>query len=230
MKRRTFVTATAGGGMALLAGCSGDTFGLGGDDTGSGVFRLLISDQPTGIEEFDSLDVTLSSARVFLTGDDEELTPAVVNATATGTVEDGAVEGNATATETVEDGDVEGEGFVEFDLDSVTVDLTQVIGERAVPVLEGELEEGRYSGIELRVATVEGVVDGDTVNVMVPSDRLRIVRPFEVEAGEEVSFVFDITVIQKGQTGEYNLLPVIGKSGVEGEDVDVEEVETEDDE
>ena len=62
---------------------------------------------------------------------------------------------------------------------------------------------------------------------MVPSNRLRIIKPFEVGDGSELDFVFDISVIKKGPNG-YNLLPVVGKSGVAGEDVDVDEVETED--
>jgi hypothetical protein len=114
---------------------------------------------------------------------------------------------------------------VEIDLDDVTVDLTTVVGDRAVSVLEGELEEGRYSGIELSVAAAEGVVDGETVEVNVPSDRLRIVRPFEIAADEELSFVFDINVVQRGPNNGYNLLPVIGKSGVVGEDVEVDKVD-----
>lgn len=211
MKRRTFVASTAGLGTVLLAGCSSSDSGPDGGSTASGTFRLLISDQPVAIENFDSLDVTLSSARVFRAGDDDELTSAVVNETANGTADDG---------------DAGGDGFVEFDIDGETVDLTQVTGDLAVSVLEGELEAGRYSGIELRVASADGVVDGEDVGVMVPSDRLRIIRPFEVGRDEELSFVFDINVIQRGPTGEYNLLPVIGKSGVAGEDVEVEEVET----
>ncbi|MFW6458046.1 MAG: hypothetical protein ACOCY6_01375 [Halodesulfurarchaeum sp.] len=52
-----------------------------------------------------------------------------------------------------------------------------------------------------------------------------IIRPFEIGADEELSFVFDINFVQEGPAGGYNLLPVIGKSGVVGEDVSVEEVE-----
>jgi hypothetical protein len=134
---------------------------------------------------------------------------------------------NATATETEADsGEDESRGFVEFALDGVTADLTQVVGDRAISVLEGELEAGRYSGIELRVENAEGVVDGESVDVMVPSDRLRIVRPFEVAADAELQFVFDINVVRKGPQGGYNLLPVIGKSGVVGEDIEVEEVDS----
>ena len=210
----------AGLGTAALAGCSGGGGGGSsedGTDTGDGksggalgAFRLLISDQPAAIGDFDSLEVTLSSARVFRVDEDETVTPVAVNATET-TPE-------ATATEA----DDEARGFVEFGLDDVTVDLAQVVGDRAVSVLEGELEEGRYSGIELRVANAGGVVDGEGVDVMVPSDRLRIVRPLEVAPDAELAFVFDINVVRKGRSGEYNLLPAIGKSGVVGEDVEVE--------
>ncbi|WP_302080413.1 DUF4382 domain-containing protein [Salinibaculum rarum] len=223
MKRRTFVATTAGLGTALLAGCSGDSDT--GDGSGSGTFRLLISDQPAAIGDFDSLEVTLSSARVFRADEDDTSgtpteTPAESPEPTTESTEDGTAETDE------DDEDGETEGFVEFDLDSPTIDLTQVVGDRAIPVLEGELEAGRYSGIELRVASAEGVVDGETVGVKVPSNRLRIVKPFEVTADEELSFVFDINVVQKGPRGDYNLLPVIGKSGVAGEDVDVEEVDS----
>lgn len=55
--------------------------------------------------------------------------------------------------------------------------------------------------------------------VKLPSERLQIVRPFEIVAGEGVEFVFDINVIRRGD-GEYILQPVIGESGVVGEDVE----------
>jgi hypothetical protein len=257
MRRRTFVATATGLGSTLLAGCSGGGGSGGGSDgggsddgtsggggsggggtDGNGLFRLLISDQPAAIGDFESLAVTLSSARVFRADEDEEVTSAAVTETETERSESSTTttitttttaespESTATeisATET-DDGD---EGFVEFELDGVTVDLTEVVGDRAVSVLENELEAGRYSGIELRVASAEGVVDSETVDVKVPSDRLRIVRPFEVSADAELSFVFDINVVRKGPNGGYNLLPVLGKSGVVGEDVEVEEVDPE---
>ena len=58
----------------------------------------------------------------------------------------------------------------------------------------------------------------------IPSGKLQIVKPFEIEPGEELSFVFDINVVRKGSEGGYNLLPVISESGVAGEDVEVEEI------
>lgn len=224
MRRRTFLASASGLGVAALAGCSGGGGGGSSDGdggsggNGSGTFRLLISDQPAAIDDFESLDVTLSSARVFRANEGDDITSAAV------TPDETETETPEPTTAETEAGTADREGFVEFDLDDVTVDLTEVVGDRAVSILESELEEGRFSGIELRVSSAEGVVDGETVEVNVPSDRLRIVRPFEIAADEELSFVFDINVVQRGPNG-YNLLPVIGKSGVVGEDVEVDEID-----
>ena len=239
MRRRRFIAAGAGVGLGLLAGCSGSDSGTGGEgsdggdattttgDGGAvGAFRLLISDQPAAIGDFDSLDVSFSRARIFRAG---EATPE------TGT--DGT-ETTAEPTETDDDGDDESEteaddededegGFVVRDLDGATVDLTDVVGDRAIGVLDGELEAGRYSKIELYAESVDGVVDGESVDVKIPSGKLQITKPFEVVAGDSVEFVFDINVVRKGNGG-YNLLPVISESGVAGKDVDVSEVDGDD--
>ena len=107
--------------------------------------------------------------------------------------------------------------------------MTQVVGEKAISVLEGELEAGTYTKIELHASDVVGVVDGDEVDVKLPSEKLQITKTFEVEEGEEVSFVFDIHVVKRGPNNGYILRPVISESGVAGEDVEVEEVEDEED-
>lgn len=282
--RRRFVALGAGASAALLAGCSGatdsggttaDGDGSGGDSatesgsdgsTDTGSFRLLVSDQPADIGDFEELNVTLDHARIFRgEGDDEgtddgetEDDAGTASATETATAESTATEATTTAESTDEetetgteggddaDGDEEDEdddgedeededggenGFSEIDLDGRTVDLTEVVGDKAVSVFDGKLPAGRYAKVELHVRSAEGIVDGETVGVKVPSEKLQIVKPFEVVAGESLSFVFDINVVKKGNTGEYNLLPVISESGVAGKDVDVEEVdEGEDDE
>lgn len=238
--RRRFLALGASIGATLLAGCTSgsepagsdgeataddeDTATGGGETaTASGTFRLLISDQPVAIDEFDSLDVSLDRARIFRAGgDDGDDGSPTGNETA---------DGNATATATAEsdDGDVEDgddqPGFSVVDLDGVTVDLTRVVGDRAITVFDGELEAGRYTKIELYAADVAGVVDGESVDVTIPSGKLQLTKPFEVVAGEPVDFVFDINVVKRGQSGGYNLLPVISESGVAGEDVAVTEIE-----
>jgi hypothetical protein len=94
----------------------------------------------------------------------------------------------------------------------------------SIGVLDGKLATGQYSKIELYVSDVEGIVGGESVPVKVPSNKLQITKSFEITPGGTVDFIFDISVVEKGQGG-YNLLPVISKSGVAGEDVDVEEVD-----
>ncbi|EMA25797.1 DUF4382 domain-containing protein [Haloarcula amylolytica] len=271
MRRRRFIATGAGVGVGLLAGCSGSsdsggsdgTSGDGTSDGGStdedamtddggtvGTFRLLISDQPAAIDDFDSLDVSFSRARIFRAKDDEA-TEESADATETDATETATAEATETATadstetetaastetETVDDAEDEAEdgedtdeeadesegGFVVRELDGVTVDLTEVVGDKAIGVLDGELEAGRYNKIELYAESVDGVVDGASVDVKIPSEKLQLTKPFEVVAGESVDFVFDINVVKKGNGG-YNLLPVISESGVAGKDVEVEEV------
>ncbi|WP_229124596.1 DUF4382 domain-containing protein [Halapricum desulfuricans] len=279
VKRRRFLLAGTAVGTTLLTGCSGDPgSGGSGNDTDSpegdagtdsddstpeetstgdesdadtGTFRLLISDRPVAIDEFDSLDVSFDRARVFRSGQREgDGSDSDDNETATGTQtvgnETGATteprtaenetetqttetqsddSGTETATEDTGDDDGGGErGFFRLDLDGATVDLTQVVGDKAMGVFEDDLPAGRYSKIELYAVDVEGIVDGESVPVKIPSGKLQIVKPFEVTAGETVEFVFDINVVEKGKSGGYNLLPVISGSGVAGRDVDVEEV------
>jgi hypothetical protein len=287
LRRRGLLTLGAGLGVTMLAGCtsqsgSPETDGTASDSPTSdgtdgsaarslGGFRLLISDQPVAIDEFDSLTVSFDRARIFrATGTEETSTPTgsatasgtptaspttsqtpSVTPTASGTPEvtatEEAAESQATdsptpspteteastpspteteAAENEDDDDVEEDdtrGFSIVDLEGESVDLTDVIGEKAIGVFDGELQTGRYTKIELYAASVEGIVDGEEVDVKIPSEKLKIVKPFEVVAGETLSFVFDITVVKKGNGG-YNLLPVISESGVAGEDVDVTEV------
>jgi len=257
MDRRKFLSVTTVAGTTLVAGCGGssDTGDTGGStdtvsdamdgstDTASttGNFRLLISDRPADIDDFDSLDVTFDRARVHRrTSADDETAMATETGTATATATEtstatetqtATATGSATGTDADEsdsDGQDDSEnGFTVFDLDEPTVDLTKVVGERAIGVLDGKLETGEYSKIELYVSGVEGVVDGETVPVKVPSNKLQIQKAFEVTADGTVEFVFDINVVKKGPNG-YNLLPVISESGVAGTDVDVEEVDADD--
>jgi hypothetical protein len=254
--RRREVLAVGGSlSAALLAGCVGgspssdqdepgtDSGGSDDDTESGGTFRLLISDAPADIGDFDRLDVTFDSARIFDGGGEDEegdeTETEEEEETATETAESTETEGTpdeeTTGTEAEEDDsdeddgesdeDGEGErGFYTLDLDDATVDLTRVVGDRALPVFDGELEPGTYQKVELNVASTEGIVDGEPADVKVPSEKLQITKPFEVRAGESVSFVFDINVVKRGQENGYILKPVISQSGVAGEDVEVEEV------
>lgn len=218
----------------------------------TGTFRLLVSDQPLAIDDFGSLDVSFERARVFraqrdgtadaATGTDAGTETATANATAastpsptstatpTGTVTESPTEteDGSAATESDAGGEADREerGFTVVALDGATVDLTRLIGAKASGVFAGELETGRYTKIELYAAEAVGIVEGEQVDVKVPSGKLMLTEPFSVDAGGTVSVVFDINVVKKGPTG-YSLLPVVSESGVAGEDVEVEEVDSE---
>ena len=118
------------------------------------------------------------------------------------------------------------------------VDLTTVIGDAAVEIVRTHIPEGHYSKVFIHVSEVRGELrSGDFTPVKLPSDKLQIVKPFEVRSDSLSSFVFDITVIAAGnQRSEvkYVLQPVIGESGADqrvktedqehSEDRDAEEV------
>ncbi|MBR9680188.1 MAG: DUF4382 domain-containing protein [Candidatus Altiarchaeota archaeon] len=157
-----------------------------GDESGDN-FRLLISDAPADIGDFDYLIVHLSKTRIF------------------------RIDGGES-------------GFEEKEIDA-SVDLTKLVGEASAEVLSTELEPGRYSKIELYVSSVDAKAGNSTANVMVPSNKLQIVNSFEVLENETTTFVFDINVVRKGLGNEYNLIPVISKSGVVGKDLGENEVE-----
>ena len=287
---RRRLLAAGGVSLGILAGCTGvsDISAYHRMAGSSARFRLLISDLPNAIDDFDRLDVTFDYARILrapaptgsqktpvdaengavdtevnrsesttlirdhAAGNQENDPNASVpgrptSATggagpsehvghALGTARDDQSDRSAPGSTTEPrrnrgrtsiDSAPDRPGFVIIDLEAATVDLTTVVGEKAVGVFDGELDPDRYGMIELHVADVDGIVDGEPVDVKIPSGTLKLPASFDLAAGDELVFVFDISVINRGRTGRYNLLPVIGESGVVGRDVEVEEIESE---
>lgn len=96
---------------------------------------------------------------------------------------------------------------------SVEVDLTELQGDNAVEVWNGNLPEGDYAKVFLYVANVTSVPQRD---VKLPGDKLHISKPFTIGGDTEnatVDFVFDISVIQAGNSGQYILKPQLSQSG-----------------
>lgn len=94
-----------------------------------------------------------------------------------------------------------------------TVDLTQVVGDKREEVFSGNLPEGNYSGMAVEVENVEASNQGENVTVNIPSEKLRINSEFTVSDQETTEFVFDIHLVRRGQSGEYNLRPTVSESG-----------------
>ena len=107
-------------------------------------------------------------------------------------------------------------GWVERDVANVTVDLTELQGERATLVDAYELPNGTYQKVFVHVSEVNGALEsGENVRVKLPSEKLQLQKGFTVGSGEEVAFVFDITVHRAGNSGKYILTPVVGESGTD---------------
>lgn len=189
---KNYIALTAVFAAVIISGC---TQAPASSPSQEGNFELLISDQPTAIDNFDYVNTTFSEVRVFYANNSENAT---------------------NESETFE--------VIEFD-ERPTVDLTQVKGDRAISVLEENLEARNYTGVHLQVSNVSASIDGEQADVKIPSERLKINKEFEIAPNSTTSFVFDINVVRRGQSGSYNLLPVISESGVAGQDVEVEEVE-----
>jgi hypothetical protein len=236
VRRREVVATGVGIGAALIAGCTGEAEDPSSTDAGdavasSGRFRLLVSDAPADIDDFEELVVTLDGARLFHADEETETNETTDEEIEANETTDEEMEANETDEEETESNETDDDaaadtqaGFTTVEIDDATVDLTQVIGADAVSVFDGDLAEGRYAKLELNVAAAEGIVDGESVAVKVPSERLQITKPFTVRPDETVDFVFDITVVKRGQTNGYVLQPVVSESGVAGRDVEMREV------
>jgi hypothetical protein len=110
--------------------------------------------------------------------------------------------------------------WTEVMLDNVTVDLTNLSATNETIVGNLTLDAGNYTKIELFVSDVTGMVDGNEVEVFVPSGKLKIVGDFNLTDNETASFTFDVHVVQRGHKSVYNLTPVISRNDDEEEETD----------
>jgi len=116
-------------------------------------------------------------------------------------------------------------GFRELSPGRPSAELTKLVDEKALQILNISLEAGNYSKIELYVEHVDAILVGDgPADVQIPSEKLEIVKLFEVKEDETTKFVFDVNIVRKGLSKEYNLLPVIAESGVVGKEISEDDV------
>ncbi|OYR42463.1 hypothetical protein DJ82_02430 [Halorubrum sp. Ib24] len=194
--RREFVALGAGASATLLAGCAGDgalpssdgsdgsegSDGSDGSQTLTGNFRLLISDAPADIGDFDQLNVTLDEARIFEARDedddeDDDDEDAEPDEQETDGEDDGSEEaGNATEAEndssngTADEDDVEGdaEDDVEGDAeDDGEGDAEDDGNEDEEDDEDGDAEERGFTVVDLDGATVDltRVIEEDAMAV-----------------------------------------------------------------
>ena len=102
--------------------------------------------------------------------------------------------------------------------DGEPVDITPLQGDLARELWRGDVPLGDYKAVLLHVSAVEGILasSGQSADVVLPSERLRVSVDFSVVEGELTSFVFDVTVHRNGNgsLNRYILSPQADESGV----------------
>jgi hypothetical protein len=215
----------------------------------SGTVNLYVSDETNAIGDFESLNVTVEAVSFKRTGagddasEDDSAEAAAADETATPEpteTEDGDGTETEDVTETPESTDSPdteaaseevadkeaSEDWVVRDVNSTTVDLTELQGENATQLERANVPNGTYTQVRLHISEVDGTLkDGSQVNVKLPSNKLRLNSEFTVGNGEEVDFVYDATVFEAGNSGKYILKPVASESGT---DVPIKSVDRDD--
>jgi len=110
--------------------------------------------------------------------------------------------------------------WVEFETEVKEVDLTLLQGDKTQEIWRGNVPEGQYTKVFIYVTDVRGVLKetGQTVEVMLPGQKLHISKSFQVTADTVTSFTYDLTVIATGspQSGiKYILKPQVDQSGAD---------------
>jgi len=110
----------------------------------------------------------------------------------------------------------EDSSWVVHDVNSTTMDLTELQGDNATLLSQMELQNGTYTQVRIHITEVNGTLtDGTQVNVKLPSNKLKLNSAFTIGDGEEVDFVYDATVFKAGKSGKYILKPVASESGTD---------------
>jgi hypothetical protein len=113
---------------------------------------------------------------------------------------------------------------IEFKPGIQMVDLTHLQGNRAQEIWRGDVPEGQYIKVFIEVSQVSGILwdSFEELEIKLPSSKLQISKPFRVGSGEVTNFVYDLTVVKAGKSGQYILKPQIGQSGADQDFIKVE--------
>ncbi|WP_302082246.1 DUF4382 domain-containing protein [Salinibaculum rarum] len=212
----------------------GDEVAQTGDTGSTGTVEFYVSDDPGQIDDFRHLNVTISQIGFKQSGDaDDEAeneTETPENETADETTTDNTTTAdgglatdsqsdtheseNETAGQEGDDDKKGGDDWITRDVDSRSVDLTQLRGDNATLLDSPELPAGNYSTVFVYISDINATLaDGSSTNVKLPSNKLQLNKGFTLEPNGTVSFVYDITVFRAGNSGKYILKPVISQSG-----------------
>jgi len=107
--------------------------------------------------------------------------------------------------------------WIEFAPEVEVVNLTLLQGDKAQEIWRGDVPEGQYIKVFIYVSNVSGILEetGRSISVKLPSNKLQISKPFSVTSGSVVNFVYDVTIVEAGKSGQYILKPQVGESGAD---------------
>lgn len=213
-------------------------------ESNSGTVEFYLSDEENAINDFRHLNVTITKVGFHRTDGEDDGDEMPIDSTETTTLSETAeTDTNTTVTTTTttsppstssenaeeadgnETEDDETTGWVEHDVNQ-TADLTELKGANATKIDTLGAPNGSYDKVFVYVSDIEATLEnGESVNVKLPSEKLHINKGFTIGSGENVSFVFDISVHKAGNSGKYILKPVVSESGT-GDEVDIKEKET----
>ncbi|MFC1904383.1 DUF4382 domain-containing protein [Chloroflexota bacterium] len=177
----------------------------------SGAIQVYVTDAPPG-QEVTSIMVAVTEVKVHLA---EAGTVATVSTT------DTAITGDVTSEDVITTEEDSGGKWITIALDEAasTFDLLKIkgveqfLGSNGVPA-------GKYTQVRLVVDTVQVALnDGELQDASVPSNELKIVRPFDVIEGETTVLVLDFIadrMVTVTGSGKINVKPVIKLSVRQG--------------
>jgi hypothetical protein len=214
--------------MVGLAGCTGgsDDGSDGGENDDSeggttfGTLSTSVTDQPSAIDDFESLTVTIDGIWITPAGSDEEDADSDEAMNETNTNETDTNETDAEDTEDDEEMEEEemddeddedddsGRRYIEFE-EPQEADLVQLQGSSTKLIDETEVETGDYAFLQIDVAGTEGVLtDGSEAEVTTPGNApLKFNTSFEIRSEETTRFIADFAPNKRGRNG-YIIRPV----------------------
>ena len=95
---------------------------------------------------------------------------------------------------------------------NVTFDLYRIVDNETVLGYEPLVEAGNYTQLRMHIVSVNVTIDGELRSASVPSEWLKLVRPFEVVNGGTTTLVIDFDVAKSivvTGAGEVKLKPVV---------------------
>jgi hypothetical protein len=151
-----------------------------------GTLQIMVTDAPPG-EEVTSIMVTVESVEVHKAAAGQEQEQEQEQGQGQNQTQEQEQEGSGINSTNEEAGWLP----IEMLAGNETFDLLQIQGLEEV-VAVGELEPGNYTQIRMTISNVQvRLGDGELQDVILPSGKLKFVRPFSIVEGQTTALLFD---------------------------------------